>query len=209
MAEQIETVLDVSDLVKEADYWFRYRVRDNSTGLTSASSPDCCRRKRIAKRAPLILPNRPRITEIDDRTIRLSWTSTTVRGVDELSYIVEKCEGGTSEWIQVSKGLSDNSIVIRDLEPTKSYSFRIKIETEYGISEASTEVVLKHRKYGTDKMDVGRKLLLPGTNLEPGAFFYFLLIFKFCSFFFLLKLQYLPVQSCRNHWLMTWPVLEW
>ena len=72
----------------------------------------------------------------------------------DLGYIIEKCPENSDRWEKVPGVFTQSKGTLKDLETNKKYSFRVKAENIFGISEpleTTTSIIVKP-PYGKKNM---------------------------------------------------------
>ncbi|XP_071488548.1 protein Obscurin-like [Diadema antillarum] len=107
------------------------------------------------------LGSKPRISDIHQNGITLSWSPAPVKkSSSQLSYILEARDSHSKQWTLLATDILDTKFCIEELDPEGSYMFRVRAESESGISEPGEESDLIRLK------DVGNKPLFVNTTEE-------------------------------------------
>nr|XP_022325338.1 uncharacterized protein LOC111125634 isoform X8 [Crassostrea virginica] len=104
--------------------------------------------------APPKLPmETPRIIDSGE-TAKLSWLPARIPAYAKktpITYIIEIKEPHVPGWSRLTSGISDTNYFIEGLRPTQDYQFRVKAETQYGVSDPTLPVSLDRPK------EIGKK----------------------------------------------------
>lgn len=86
----------------------------------------------------------PTVTELDRDAVKLSWRPAEVpfyrRTPLPVHYNIEMCTQPDSNWINVARHVPETSYIIRGLNSKNDYQFRVRAETEYGVSSPTVPV---------------------------------------------------------------------
>ena len=107
---------------------------------------------------PLPPKSRPNSEVLTQKSLLLSWDTSSASSSEGnspgVSYIVEAKESSTPDWSLVAADVIDTSLLVRHLNPDGEYIFRVRAESDSGISEPSEETELirpkevsKYRNY--------------------------------------------------------------
>ncbi|XP_062595919.1 titin-like isoform X3 [Saccostrea cucullata] len=161
------TNTDLKGLHPRLDYLFRIRAW-NEYGCSEPSLPvslhrpielsddydsgedwDEQYRVTLGDLAPPKLPmETPRITDSGE-TAMLSWLPARIPAYAKktpITYIIEIKEPHVPGWSRLTSGISDTSYFIEGLRPTQDYQFRVKAETQYGVSDPTLPASLDRPK---------------------------------------------------------------
>ncbi|XP_034299497.2 titin homolog isoform X7 [Magallana gigas] len=104
--------------------------------------------------APPKLPmETPRIRDSGE-TAMLSWFPARIPAYAKktpITYIIEIKEPHVPGWSRLTSGISDTNYMIEGLRPTQDYQFRVKAETQYGVSDPTLPASLDRPK------EIGKK----------------------------------------------------
>ncbi|XP_013419361.1 titin-like [Lingula anatina] len=94
--------------------------------------------------APRVILDKPRLEDLGDGSIRITWTHSTLPGFSprtpEIRYIIEVSEPPSKIWRKVIGALAEPNYVIKNLRPDQDYLFRVRAQNDYGVSEPSLPV---------------------------------------------------------------------
>nr|XP_022325334.1 titin-like isoform X5 [Crassostrea virginica] len=161
------TNADIKGLHPRLDYLFRIRAW-NEYGCSEPSLPvslhrpielsdeydsgedwDEQYRVTLGDLAPPKLPmETPRIIDSGE-TAKLSWLPARIPAYAKktpITYIIEIKEPHVPGWSRLTSGISDTNYFIEGLRPTQDYQFRVKAETQYGVSDPTLPVSLDRPK---------------------------------------------------------------
>ncbi|KAK3082883.1 hypothetical protein FSP39_007890 [Pinctada imbricata] len=161
------TNYDLKNLHPRLDYLFRIRAH-NEYGCSEPCLPvslhrpielsddefdiedwDDPYRISLGQLAPPKLPmEAPRITD-NGVTAHLSWLAARIPAYAKktpITYIVEIKEPNIPGWSRVSSGITDTNYFVEDLLQNKDYQFRVKAETQFGVSDPTLPVSLERSK---------------------------------------------------------------
>ncbi|XP_064646398.1 twitchin-like isoform X5 [Lineus longissimus] len=137
----------VSGLRPDLGYGFRVRVA-NEYGVSEPSPVVSLPTKWASDYIPRTPPDCPEITEVSIETVRVSWNAVrpppSVPGT-KVTYILEMREGKSTVWRPMVKGHPETSVLMKDVSPEHEYSFRVRAQNEYGISDPSRHATLPKR----------------------------------------------------------------
>ncbi|XP_064598576.1 muscle M-line assembly protein unc-89-like isoform X2 [Liolophura sinensis] len=128
----------LAGLETSEDYSFRVRPDSSTRGLGEPSPPMSLSRALARTRVPV---SDLEVEEIEPTSVRLKWDRVHIPPFDSseepLLYMIEAQEGPYADWRTVASGVPTTAFRLTDLRPEKDYAFRVRAETEYGISEPS------------------------------------------------------------------------
>nr|XP_006823015.1 PREDICTED: titin-like [Saccoglossus kowalevskii] len=127
----------VKELVEGSQYEFRV-IAENKAGL---GKPSDVAGPRVAK-PPYDLPDapgKPDVTDITEKTMKLTWTPPESDGGSEIfNYVIEKKDKFASRWTKVNDyTVSETTFVVDGLKKGNEYEFRISAENKAGIGKPS------------------------------------------------------------------------
>ncbi|XP_055374379.1 obscurin isoform X3 [Condylostylus longicornis] len=97
--------------------------------------------------APPPLSEAPIISKMTERRITLSWKPSVPTGSRyPVTYQVEMLDLPSGDWKTVHTGVRGCSCDIRNLDPTKDYRFRVRVENKFGVSEPSPYTQTQRQK---------------------------------------------------------------
>ena len=93
----------------------------------------------------------PYCVEINPDSVKLQWRSAElpshINDYSQITYRLEAQEMPNGEWISVSRGIPHTDFKVTGLNPLKDYSFRVRAENDYGVSDP-TKPVAVHKRAG-------------------------------------------------------------
>lgn len=91
-----------------------------------------------SSRAPVPLADKPIIRLLNDRYLTLSWKPSLPIGPrTPVTYAVEMKELPDGDWNKIRSGIRGCCCDVRNLDPYLDYSFRVRVENEFGVSDPS------------------------------------------------------------------------
>lgn len=91
----------------------------------------------------------PRLKELTPESVQLSWGAAELpayqRKRTPIHYKVEMAEMPSSNWVPVSRMVTDTSYTVTGLRPNQEYKFRVFAESDSGLSEPSMPTTLYRR----------------------------------------------------------------
>ena len=100
---------------------------------------------------PRFIPHEPTITPLGSDSVKLSWKPADIpmypRRPVPISYIVEMRTRPGYDWTPMARNVMNTSYIVKGLNPSKEYQFRISPQTDYGIGEPTMPVTF-YRKPG-------------------------------------------------------------
>lgn len=91
----------------------------------------------------------PKMTNITGERAMLHWLPARIPAYAKkvpITYIVEIKEDNMPGFSRFQSGLTDTKFYIEGLNPSQSYQFRVKAETQFGCSDPTLAVVLDRNK---------------------------------------------------------------
>ena len=113
-------------------------------------------------------PPKPVVSKITSTSVKLKWAVPDMDGgVPILSYQIEMLQGGFDQWQPIVQQ-PRNYFVVKTLEPSTSYQFRVSAVNEYGFSNPSepSDVVVTKGKGLMNSSPSFKKKILPMVSDE-------------------------------------------
>ncbi|KAJ8321036.1 hypothetical protein KUTeg_002623 [Tegillarca granosa] len=137
-----DTSYRVTGLKPQRDYMFR--VVPMTTAGTMEPLPPVSVTSMPVR--PRLSQREPRITELSKDSVKLTWQPADIpmylRHETPVHYIVDMRTLPGQDWKPVTRHVKDTSYVVKNLRPDKEYQFRIKAETDAGVSEPTHPVTI-------------------------------------------------------------------
>ncbi|CAG0879559.1 unnamed protein product [Cyprideis torosa] len=119
------------------------------------------------------LKDAPIISRMTDRQLKLSWRPSVPHGPrDPVTYKVEIKDEPGGDWKPLRSGVMSCAMEVRNLLPHADYSFRVSVESKYGVSDPSP-VATTSRGVLAPRPAAERLHLEPGTEFNPEISPYF------------------------------------
>ncbi|XP_060079441.1 twitchin-like isoform X1 [Ylistrum balloti] len=140
-----QTSYNVVGLRPDRDYLFRVRAKVDSI-LGEPTLPVYLMRRCGPPRMPT---DHPYVHDIQPTSVRLQWRSVDLspRHTDysPVTYRLEVQEGTRSDWVTLAGRIPHTDFHVTNLTPDQEYSFRVRAENKYGVSEPTNLVHIKRR----------------------------------------------------------------
>lgn len=96
---------------------------------------------------------KPTILDVRPDSARLSWIPvSTIQLPPEaknITYVIEAKELPHGyDWKKMASGIHGHTHLVKNLRPDIEYAFRVKAENQFGISDASPQVIMERQKPG-------------------------------------------------------------
>lgn len=91
----------------------------------------------------------PRLDPFTQDNFKLSWLPARIPAYAKrapITYIVEVKEPPLPGWRRFSTGIDSTSFDLQGLKPQKDYSFRVRAQTNYGISDPTLPANIQRNK---------------------------------------------------------------
>ncbi|XP_052813115.1 uncharacterized protein LOC128240501 isoform X5 [Mya arenaria] len=135
----------LADLRPDLDYLVRVRAQ-SGTYLSEPTLPVYIPRRAAPPRLP---QEEPYAVHIGSDHIKLQWRSADlpshILDYAPVTYRLEAQELPNTNWVTIARGISHTDFKVTGLKPKQDYSFRIRAENEYGVSDATRPMVMKKR----------------------------------------------------------------
>ncbi|XP_069107585.1 twitchin-like isoform X2 [Argopecten irradians] len=140
-----QTSYNVMGLRPDRDYLFRVRAKLDGA-LGEPTLPVYLMRRCGPPRMPT---DHPYVHDIQPTSVRLQWRSVELspRHTDysPVTYRLEIQEGTRSDWVTLAGRIPHTDFHVTNLTPDQEYSFRVRAENKYGVSEPTNLVHIKRR----------------------------------------------------------------
>ncbi|XP_021352030.1 titin-like isoform X3 [Mizuhopecten yessoensis] len=140
-----QTSYNVGGLRPDRDYLFRIRAKVDGI-LGEPTLPVYLMRRCGPPRMP---NDHPYVHDIQPTSVRLQWRSVELspRHTDysPVTYRLEVQEGTRSDWVTLAGRIPHTDFHVTNLLPDQEYSFRVRAENKYGLSEPTNHVHIKRR----------------------------------------------------------------
>ena len=91
----------------------------------------------------------PYCVDINPDSVKLQWRSadlpTHIMDYSPITYRLEAQEMPSGEWITVARGIPHTDFKVTGLHPLRDYSFRVRAENDYGVSDPTRPVAVQKR----------------------------------------------------------------
>lgn len=91
----------------------------------------------------------PYLYDIKPDSVKMQWRSvelpSRITDYSPVTYKIDVQEGTSSEWMTLARGIPHTDFHLTTLNPDKQYTFRVRAENDYGVSEPTQPVTLVKR----------------------------------------------------------------